>query len=235
MSTSIAETIDQYIHVDGRMSLTRIVMEYFSFIDMLWSEQDLSAKDRNVSELLLARLTVNNHDVWQVQPWFVGQGSVWIDFLVKSFFAPENIVRNPFAAELRVPAPYDGMIYILDDPVHINLTTWAAAVSGDPITVKTTTYYALERYPQGLGIFPVRDPTQTHDATNTGNSYLLSCVERRRVRISLNEKSSLSQLSAVDQMFLRNEVREYWNEIRAKYLPFIQDHCDLNFHTLTIP
>ena len=96
--TSVSDILGKYLKVDGVVDIV-LDYHYCNFVQELWDEQNLSEKDKFKAELLLVDALMlhvpfyqdgklikdNPSPCWQVQPWFCGPGSKFINLLIHSF------------------------------------------------------------------------------------------------------------------------------------------------------
>lgn len=230
---SIVSELERYLHLDPRMSLVRIVMDYYSLLGFLWEEQKLSAEEMAKSELFLARLTVNRADYWEINPWYVGEGATLVKWLLATFWCQENICDafdfpNTTLDTSGVLGTFSDAkrICLFEDHSDFNLIDLYCFISREMVRINDILYDPrVQIYPPGVGIFrkyPFQQPIE----------FGADAIERRIVQFDLNYPSSLSQFQGLDLLFLEEEAKKFWQTIRTTYLPFVKQHADQNVRKL---
>ena len=90
----VVNLLDHYLCAGVGQPLAKLVMEYYGLVDFLWDEQQLETRELECAKLLL-RTTLgfptSISQTLRVQPWYMGQGSNFIDIIVKKIFENNNL------------------------------------------------------------------------------------------------------------------------------------------------
>jgi hypothetical protein len=98
-SETIIDILEKYLSIGPEKSIVKIILAYYSIIDLLYHEQQICVEDRFKLELLLVRelmVDIQNESdplkyhlskpiVWNIQPYYVGQGFEWLEHVVQLF------------------------------------------------------------------------------------------------------------------------------------------------------
>src|SRR5437588_12668053 len=83
-----------------------IVFNYFGIIEAMWSEQNITSKERDCADFLLGRLTMPlGSDSLQIQPWFIGPGAELIRWLIYKNYPEDKVHRLPKSSVIEFDFP----------------------------------------------------------------------------------------------------------------------------------
>jgi hypothetical protein len=190
--------------------ITDLAFNYFGLVEALWSEQNITAAERNWADFLLGRLTMPlGSDTLQIQPWFIGPGAKLIRRLVYKNFPKDNIHLLPssgisahFPLSTFPRKDISDNIYILNSSIDYNI--WVSSIAEEIISV-TRPYLpnTSQHIPRGLGIF--ENKSNVPDFLSRHNS-------SRRVKC-FYLATPMSPIVVSDE-----DVKIYWENARKLYL-----------------